>query len=228
MATPGDLVTAVAQALALQVGTVRQYDRSLAEAGLRTSGGRGRSAPEVTSGDAARLFIASVAGAVFGFGTKDAAEAVRFFGGLRQNLPPKLQAKDYAALRLSVLAELPPHHEFERFLEAVIQSLRQGQLAPARGDWKEEKETWYVRLDFSTGRRRSVEAPIFVPHKLWRRMPSRGPTLGGSYSTPLGQRTGDDPEAAEKPGFLYVRASVGFASLRLLAAGLGPLSSGSP
>jgi len=43
MATPGELVRTVAEALGIAEATVVQYDRNLVAAGLRTKGGRGRS-----------------------------------------------------------------------------------------------------------------------------------------------------------------------------------------
>jgi hypothetical protein len=56
--TPGQLVKAMAVALDVPEETVVQHDRNLVVAGLRTKGGRGPSAPEVTHLDAARLFVA--------------------------------------------------------------------------------------------------------------------------------------------------------------------------
>jgi hypothetical protein len=56
--TPGKLVGAVADAFDVSESEVTQYDRRLLEAGLRTKGGRGPSAPDVTPDDAARLIIA--------------------------------------------------------------------------------------------------------------------------------------------------------------------------
>lgn len=59
--TPGQLVKAVSLALNVPAETVVQHDRNLVLAGLRTKGGRGRSAPEVIPLDAARLFVATLA-----------------------------------------------------------------------------------------------------------------------------------------------------------------------
>jgi hypothetical protein len=73
--TPGELVRAVSIALEVPAETVVQHDRNLAVAGLRTKGGRGRSAAQVTSLDAARLVVATVAS----FRTKDSVETVRLF-----------------------------------------------------------------------------------------------------------------------------------------------------
>ena len=73
--TPGQLVKAVSLALDVPEETVVQHDRNLVVAGLRTKGGRGRSAPEVTSLDAARLITACLASVR----TKDSVLTVRAF-----------------------------------------------------------------------------------------------------------------------------------------------------
>lgn len=60
MATPGELVKAVADVLGIPEATVVVHDRNLVTAGLRTKGGRGRSAAVMTAHDAATLIIAIV------------------------------------------------------------------------------------------------------------------------------------------------------------------------
>src|SRR3977135_3762976 len=97
--TPGQLVKAVAVALAVQEETVVRHDRNLAVAGMRTTGGRGRSAPSVTHRDAARL-IASILGSIR---VKDSAlvvqqlEQARVISGKR----------GYTPLPFPQFAELP-------------------------------------------------------------------------------------------------------------------------
>jgi hypothetical protein len=71
--TPGQLVKAVAIALDVSEETVTQHDRNLVVAGLRTKGGRGRSAPDVTPLDAARLFISTL----WSVRAKDSVETVK-------------------------------------------------------------------------------------------------------------------------------------------------------
>jgi hypothetical protein len=58
--TPGNLVRAVASAFEAPESEVAQYDRRLLEAGLRTTGGRGSSAPDVQAADVVRLVIATL------------------------------------------------------------------------------------------------------------------------------------------------------------------------
>jgi|SRR3954451_11800042 hypothetical protein len=74
MATPGELVKCVAEALGIPEPTVVLYDRVLAENGLRSKGGRGTSAARVTSGDAANLLIAILASPASGSSIKSATE----------------------------------------------------------------------------------------------------------------------------------------------------------
>ena len=81
MATPGQLVECVATALNVPQSTVVLYDRVLAESGLRSKGGRGKSAPKVTAEDAANLLIA-IAGTSSG-GIATAARTVQLYSGLR-------------------------------------------------------------------------------------------------------------------------------------------------
>src|SRR5690606_29464750 len=70
MATPGELIKAVADVLHVPEVTISSYYRSLREAGLVTKGGRGRSAAKMTAADAAHLLIA-VGGARFERETAD-------------------------------------------------------------------------------------------------------------------------------------------------------------
>ncbi|MDQ0317349.1 hypothetical protein [Amorphus orientalis] len=75
MATPKELVETVAAALNVTVNTVTVHDRYLHEAGLRTSGGRGRAAARVTYQDAANLLIAIA----MSRNVKDSPETVRTY-----------------------------------------------------------------------------------------------------------------------------------------------------
>lgn len=62
MATPGQLVDAIAAATGVPRPTVADYDRRLAESGLRKSGGRGLSAAKMGPEDAAALLLALLSG----------------------------------------------------------------------------------------------------------------------------------------------------------------------
>ncbi|MEH2505597.1 hypothetical protein V1290_004408 [Bradyrhizobium sp. AZCC 1578] len=78
MATPKQLVHAVATALHVPEATVTVHDRNLSVAGLRSMGGRGRAAAQVTARDAANLLIATAASR----NVKDSVESVRVYGNL--------------------------------------------------------------------------------------------------------------------------------------------------
>jgi hypothetical protein len=83
--TPGQSIHAVAIATNSPEEVVFQHDRNLVKAGLRTKGGRGRSAPKVTPLDAARLLVATLGS----IRTKDSVATVRAFEGAIF-LPPRI------------------------------------------------------------------------------------------------------------------------------------------
>jgi hypothetical protein len=127
--TPGQLVKAVSIALDVPKETVVQHDRNLVVGGLRTKAGRGRSAPQVTPHDAARLLVATLAS----FRTKDSVTTVeqferaifeppdrpRYFslGGIRMRDDPDSDA----AKRIdSAIMNLPTAHNLVDALAAII------------------------------------------------------------------------------------------------------------
>lgn len=119
MATPGELIEATAVALGVPEPTVFQYDRTLAEHGLRSKRGRGRSAPKVTARDAANLLIAAVATPVSGWSTKHAARACQYYACLAMVAGPadKRERPDWL-MRLN----LPRRHSFGEALAALIEN----------------------------------------------------------------------------------------------------------
>ena len=118
--TPGQLVKAVAIALDVPEETVVQHDRNLAVAGLRTTGGRGRSAPEVTHRDAARL-VASILGSVK---VKNSASVVEQLDQAKV----LTKRKDYASLPFPRLFELPENHSFIDALTAIVEEVDTPQM----------------------------------------------------------------------------------------------------
>lgn len=78
MASPGELVQCIARALGVPENQVTQHDRNLAVAGLRTVGGRGRSAARMSPRDAANLLIGVAASSM----VKDTVETVMEYGSL--------------------------------------------------------------------------------------------------------------------------------------------------
>jgi hypothetical protein len=127
--TPGQLVKAVSIALDVPEETVVQHDRNLVVAGLRTKGGRGRSAPQVTPLDAARLLVATLAS----FRTKDSVTTVEQFERAFFEPPDRpryfslfgTRVRDDpdpdAAKRIdSAILNLPPTHNLVDALAAII------------------------------------------------------------------------------------------------------------
>lgn len=72
--TPGDLTRTVADLLALPLNTVKNYDRKLMEAGLRSKKGHGRGSATMTPEDAVSLLIGA---ACVGFEITKIASAVQ-------------------------------------------------------------------------------------------------------------------------------------------------------
>lgn len=85
--TPGQLVQAVSLATGVSEETVVQHDRNLAVAGLRTRGGRGRSAPAVIAIDAARLLVAILGS----MRNKDSEATVKAFEQTAYEAPTSLE-----------------------------------------------------------------------------------------------------------------------------------------
>ena len=117
--TPGQLVKAVALALDVPEETVTQHDRNLVVTGLRTKGGRGRSAPSVTPLDAARLLVATLASGRI----KDSAGIVRVFSKVTHEPPQR-----YAEIsdRIKAATGKFPTDVMSRFSDKALDSLAEG------------------------------------------------------------------------------------------------------
>jgi hypothetical protein len=120
MATPGQLVQVMADALGVSRATVFQYDRVLSEHGLRSKHGRGTSAAKVTSRDVANLLTAIGAASPLGLSAKDAAEICEAFSSLTSVGPTEAKS-EVAKLGLDSLANLPDRHSFADALSALIE-----------------------------------------------------------------------------------------------------------
>ena len=107
MASPGKLVQTLAQALDLPEASLVHIDRGLVVAGLRSKGGRGRSAARVTPRDAAVLLVAILAGGL----AKDAPTAIHRYLDAHPLRAPGA-AHPFADLGLPDLAGLPLRHSF--------------------------------------------------------------------------------------------------------------------
>jgi hypothetical protein len=127
MATPGQLVKWVATALNIPEPTVVQYDRLLAESGLRSKGGRGTSAAKVTAVDAANLLIAILGSPVAGASIKPAIEVCKTYGRLRAKLGGDTEnMQTFRRLGLSTVSKLPTSHSLRDGIAAVIEGAKVG------------------------------------------------------------------------------------------------------
>lgn len=126
MATPGQFVEVMAEALGVPEATVVVHDRNLVIAGLRSKGGRGRSAAQVTERDAAHLLTAILASAQ----VRDSVHSVKRYGKTRPHRHTS-SADGYKRSGIKELAQLPAEHSFIDALEALIAAAASGTLATA-------------------------------------------------------------------------------------------------
>jgi hypothetical protein len=127
MATPGQLVRTMADVLGIPSATVAQYDRQLAEAGLRTTGGRGTSAAKVTAIDAANLLITILGSPVSGPSIKAATQTCETFGSLLVE-PNFSDTHKFKQFGLSLLARVPKKHTFRDALATLIEGASHGEF----------------------------------------------------------------------------------------------------
>jgi len=120
MTTPGQLVEAMADVLGILPSSVTQYDRVLAENGLRSKGGRGTSAAKVTAADAANLLLAVVASPLSGTPIREAARTCNAYGSLVE-LQRASWRENFPQFGLLTLAALPPGHSLRDALVALIE-----------------------------------------------------------------------------------------------------------
>lgn len=145
VASPGEMVAAVASVLGVAKKTVTDFDRHLSVAGLRSKSGRGNSAARVTAQDCARLLIAMSATSGIREGGKDAVAVTTEFsalpakGGeisgnkdgrriLNGNAP---NVWDLGSFPLPRLSALPQDHTFLDALSALIESAADGSVDSA-------------------------------------------------------------------------------------------------
>ncbi|MFZ0425221.1 MAG: hypothetical protein WAL80_20275 [Xanthobacteraceae bacterium] len=124
MATPAQLAQTISSATGVPLPTVIDIDRKLVKAGLRTKGGRGFSAAQMTSLDAARLLVAVLGSPQ----ANTSAEAVERYA---TTVPDKALSSEklFATAMLDDLATLPTRHSFVEALAALITSVATGSLA---------------------------------------------------------------------------------------------------
>jgi hypothetical protein len=200
MATPGQLVEAMAAVLGISQATVALYDRVLAEHGLRSKGGRGRSAAKVTSRDAANLLIAAIASPVSGSSTREAARACKVYGAL-PNLKKASWPENFTKFGLPILAHLPKKHSLGEALSALIDAAGKGEQF--KRPIQKHFAFWHIEFD---GPRPWAEILADVSPR------SRG------VSNMARLVYFDEATRGEKPGNLIHRATVTFNTIRALGS----------
>lgn len=118
MATPRELVEAVAEVLNVSVGTVIIHDRNLATAPipLRSVAGRGRAAARVSAVDAANLLIAVIGSQ----SVKDSVFAATVYGNLKLEKP--------FLTKIARVKKLPNNHSFGEILATLIEAATANEL----------------------------------------------------------------------------------------------------
>ena len=120
MATPAQLVKIISDVTGVPLPTIVDIDRKLVKGNLRTKGGRGFSAAQMTTLDAARLLTAVLASPQ----ANASVEAVERYAKTRVD-----KARSSGATILDDLTALPAHHSFVDGLAALIASASTGPLA---------------------------------------------------------------------------------------------------
>jgi hypothetical protein len=146
MATPGQLVQVMADALGISKATVIQYDRVLAENGLRSRSGRGTSAAKITSHDAANLLIALAAAPILGLSAKDATVSCEAYALLSRGAVVKGSKwkETFTKFGLPTLASLPKGHSFREALAALIDAAGKGEVLKLPGEKPSALNTLFV------------------------------------------------------------------------------------
>ena len=129
MATPGEFVQTIAEALGISEATVVQHDRNLIAAGLRTKGGRGTSAARVTSEDAANLLIAIGGAPISGASVKESSRTCKRYRSLRA-YGVNIKSSSFSRLKtqLPTLGTLPDKHLFADAIATLIDAIAAGEF----------------------------------------------------------------------------------------------------
>jgi hypothetical protein len=204
MASPGQLVTCIAEALKIPEPTVVQYDRLLAENGLRSKGGRGLSAAKVTPGDAANLLIAILGSPVAGASIKPAIETCKVYGGLPVRLGAEGERiKVFKKIGFPTLSKLPKSHTLRDGVVALIEAAGAGEslwIEPEPGDGTNPDEPYVGsdRLVYLTLEGPSAWAEIIADASVTENLPE----LTGRFVYHRAKRSRDgrrwiDPDTAD-------------------------------
>ena len=119
----------MAEVLGISKATVTQYDRVLAENGLRSKSGRGTGAAKINSRDAVNLLIALATSPLFGLSAKDAVRNCATYASLSNAKAPEglHWSQILKSFGLPTLAGLPKNHSFGQALESLIDASGKGE-----------------------------------------------------------------------------------------------------
>lgn len=124
MATPGELVATMAEALGVPAKTIVVHDRNLVVAGLRSKSGRGRGAAHVCARDAAHLLTA-----ILGSGlVRESVETVKRYAETVLHRDTSTSG-GFRGTGIKSLAKLPAGHSFVDAVEALFASAAEGEIA---------------------------------------------------------------------------------------------------
>jgi hypothetical protein len=169
----------------------RKYDRQLAESGLRSKGGRGRSAAAITARDAANLLIAIAASPLVGPTVKEAVRTCEAYGSLKA-LQRASWIDRFPKLGLPTLASLPPSHSLGEALSALIDAVGKGEIfqipdreGPLTADFSfairfDGPEPWAeIFADGSLGEGKASQTArlVYASAALRKKRPKRSPDL---------------------------------------------------
>jgi hypothetical protein len=134
MTSPAELVRTVSSVTGVPLPTIVDIDRRLVKAKLRTKGGRGFNAAQMTPPDAARLLTAVLASPQ----ANAAGDAVERYAQTRVDRT-RSSDKLFVSADFDDLAALPANHSFVDALTALIASASTGSLAKlitaSKRDW---------------------------------------------------------------------------------------------
>jgi hypothetical protein len=139
MASPAELVRTVSSVTGVPLSTIVDIDRRLVKGKLRTKGGRGFNAAQMTAFDAARLLTAVLA-------SPQANAAVEAVTRYTQTRVDTTRSSDnvFGAANLDDLTALPARHSFVDALAALIASASTGSLAKLIA---ESKDRWFPHIE---------------------------------------------------------------------------------
>jgi hypothetical protein len=203
----------MATVLGMPQATVALYDRVLSEHGLRSKGGRGRSAAKMNSRDIANLLIAVIASPISGVPTRDAARACETFASL-----PKLgkasRAEQFAVFGLTALANLPKKHLLVDALAKLIEAASGGErfVVPSRYRRKKVDDD-YVEAGLPLGPQFRID---FEGPNAWAQIMVDVTLTDAANMARLVYF--DEATRHEQRGDLNNQASIGFTTIRALGS----------